>query len=55
MSSPKLTAVLDLTQLGALLRVGGEDFQDHILADATRALADVLTGAPLAQATKRVG
>ena len=50
--SPKDTAVFNLTQLGALLGIGSEDAHDYILIHAAGAQADVLTGVPLAQATK---
>ena len=50
--SPKDTAVFDLTQLGALFRIGSEDAHNYILTHIAGAQADVLTGVLLAQATK---
>ena len=52
--SPKLTVVVDLTKLGALLRIGGEGVEDGVLLHLAGAQADVLAGALLAQASKRV-
>ena len=52
MSSPKDTAVFDLTQLGTFFGIGREFAHDYILIHAAGAQADVLTGVLLAQATK---
>ena len=52
--SPKDTAVFNLTELGALLGIGSEDAHDYILIHVAGAQADVLTGVPLAQATKHL-
>ena len=53
-SSPKFTVVVVLTQLGALVGVGGEGVEDGVLLHLAGAQADVLAGALLAQASKRV-
>ena len=49
--SPKLTVVVDLTKLGALLRVGGVGVEDGVLLHLAGAQADVLAGVLLAQAS----
>ena len=51
-SSPKLTVVVDLTKLGALVGVGGEGVEDGVLLHLAGAQADVLAGVLLAQATE---
>ena len=53
-SSPKLTVVVDLTKIGALVGVGGEDVEDGVLLHVTGAQADVLARVLLAQASERV-
>ena len=50
--SPKLTVVVDLTKLGALLRVGGVGVEDGVLLHLAGAQADVLAGVLLAQASE---
>ena len=50
-SSPKLTVVVDLTKIGALLRVGGVGVEDGVLLHLAGAQADVLAGVLLAQAS----
>ena len=54
LSSPKDTAVFDLTQFGTLFGIGREDAHDYILTHAAGAQADVLTGVPLAHTTKHL-
>ena len=49
--SPKLTVVVDLTKIGALLRVGGVGVEDGVLLHLAGAQADVLAGVLLAQAS----
>ena len=53
-SSPKLTVVVDLTKIGALVGVGGEDVEDGVLLHGTGVQADVLARVLLAQASERV-
>ena len=50
-SSPKLTVVVDLTKIGALVRVGGVGVEDGVLLHLAGAQADVLAGVLLAQAS----
>ena len=47
LSSPKLATVVDLTKVGALIRVGREDVDDIVLHHSARAQADVLARALL--------
>ena len=51
-SSPKLTVVVDLTKLGALVGVGGEGVEDGVLLHLAGAQADVLAGVLLAKASE---
>ena len=51
LSSPKLATVVDLTKVGALVRVGWEDVDDVVLHHGTRAQADVLARVLLARAS----
>ena len=50
-ASPKLTVVVDLTKIGALLRVGRVGVEDGVLLHLAGAQADVLAGVLLAQAS----
>ena len=50
LSSPKLATVVDLTKVGALIRVGREDVDDIVLHHSARAQADVLTRVLLTRA-----
>ena len=52
--SPKLTVVIDLTELGALVGDGGEGVEDGVLLHLAGTQADVLAGVLLAQASERV-
>ena len=52
--SPKLTVVVDLTKIGALVGVGGEGVEDGVLLNVTGAQADVLARVLLDQASERV-
>lgn len=47
LSSPKLATVVDLTKVGALIRVGREDVDDVVLHHSARAQADVFARALL--------
>ena len=51
LSSPKLATVVDLTKVGALIRVGREDVDDIVLHHSARAQADVLARALLTRAS----
>ena len=51
--SPKLTVVVQLAKLGALVREGGEGVEDDLLLHETGAQADALTGVLLAQASDK--
>ena len=51
LSSPKLATVVDLTKVGALIRVGREDVKDVVLHHGARAQADVLARVLLARAS----
>ena len=51
--SPKLTVVVQLAKLGALVREGGEGVEDDLLLHKTGAQADALTGVLLAQASDK--
>ena len=53
-SSPKLTVVVDLTKIGTLVGVGGEDVEDGVVLHVTGAQVDVLARVLLAQASERV-
>ncbi len=50
-SSPKLTVVVDLTKIGALVRVCRVGVEDGVLLQLAGAQADVLAGVLLAQAS----
>ena len=50
LSSPKLATVVDLTKVGALVRVGREDVDDVVLHHSARAQADVLARVLLTRA-----
>ena len=53
LGSPKLTVVVQLAKLGALVREGGEGVEDDLLLHVTGAQADALTGVLLAQASDK--
>ena len=50
-SSPELTVVIELTELGALVRGGGVGVDDALLLHQAGAQADALAGVLLAQAS----
>ena len=52
--SPKLTVVVQLAKLGALVREGGEGVEDDLLLHVTGAQADALTGVLLARASDKI-
>ena len=49
--SPELTVVVELTELGALVRGGGVGVEDAVLLHEAGAQTDALTGVCLAQAS----
>ena len=51
LSSPKLATVVDLTKVGALIRVGREDVDDIVLHHSARAQADVVARVLLTRAS----
>ena len=53
--SPKLTVVVQLAKLGALVRGGGEGVEDALLLHEAGAQADALTGVLLTQASDGMG
>ena len=52
--SPKPAVVVDLAELGALVRGGGEDVEDALLIHDAGAQADALARVLLAQASERI-